>query len=138
MRPGRDAAAGLRPARHWCGFLLSGAIAFTIDAGVMELCVRVLGLPPLVARLFSISTAMLGAWLAHRRLTFAMTMPPTAGELARYAGAAWTTAAINYGVFASILLVEPGAPRIPALVAASIVATIFAYISMRYGVFRRN
>jgi len=134
----RDAAAGLQPARHWAGFLVSGGIAFVVDGGVMEFGVRVLGLPPLVARLAGIAVAMLAAWLAHRTLTFALTSKPSLGELGRYVAAASTTALINYSVFALILVAWPPAPRLGALVAASCVATIFSYLSMRYGVFRRH
>ncbi|MGE3917722.1 MAG: GtrA family protein [Hyphomicrobiaceae bacterium] len=135
---GRDAAADLEPTRHWLGFLASGAIAFTVDAGLMEACVRVLGLPTLVARLIGVAGAMLAAWLSHRTLTFAVRDPPSLPELARYVAAASTTALINYAVFAAAMIAWPWAPRIGVLVAASCVATIFAYVSMRYGVFRRN
>jgi putative flippase GtrA len=61
---------------------------------------------------------------------------PSVGEFARYAAVAWTTAAINYGSFASILIVRPAFPPLLALLLASIVATLFAYLGMRYGAFR--
>lgn len=134
----RDRATGLGAARHWGGFLVSGAIAFCLDAGTLEFGVRVVGLDPLVARLFGISVAVVGAWLSHRTLTFAVTENPTVSEFARYAAAAGTTAAINYTVFAATLVVWPQTPRLVALIGASIVATIFSYLSMRYGVFRRS
>jgi putative flippase GtrA len=133
-----DGAAGLPPSRHWLGFAASGAIAFCVDAVVLELGVRFLAMPPLVARLIAISVAMVAAWLSHRRFTFALTSRPTAAEFFRYATAAWATAGINYSCFAAILLLLPWFPRIPALVFASIVATFFSYLSMRYGVFRRS
>lgn len=103
----------------------------------MEVGVRLFGLPTLIARLAGIALAMLAAWLAHRTFTFALTSQPSPGELARYVTAAATTAAINYSVFAAILMVWPHTSRLAALVAASFVATIFSYLSMRYGVFRR-
>ncbi|MDX2157506.1 MAG: GtrA family protein [Hyphomicrobiaceae bacterium] len=133
-----DPAPGHSASRHWGGFLVSGAIAFAIDAAVMELGVRLLALPPLVARLAGIAIAMLGGWLAHRTLTFAVEQRPTLSELLRYAAAAWTTAGINYLCFAGLLLAWPSLGRLPALATASIVATIFSYLTMRYGVFRRN
>lgn len=134
----RDAAAGLTPGRHWGGFLVGGAVAFAVDAGVLEMGVRLLGLQPLVARPIAISTAMVAAWLTHRTLTFALTSRPSLGEMGRYMAAAWTTAAINYALFAAILLARPTTLPIFALFAASCVATIFSYVSMRYGVFRRS
>ncbi|HVY41930.1 MAG TPA: GtrA family protein [Hyphomicrobiaceae bacterium] len=122
--------------RHWGGFLVSGLIALSVDATVLEIGVRLLALGPLLARLIAISCAMVVGWLAHRTLTFALRSPPSLNEFARYAAVAWTTAAINYGVFASIILVRPATLPFVALIAASIVATVFAYLGMRYGAFR--
>lgn len=133
----RDAARGIRPARHWGGFLVSGAVAFTVDGGVMEIGVRLLGLPTLVARFTGVMCAMIAAWLCHRTLTFALTTKPDLAEFARYVAAASTTAAINYTAFAVLLFLWPVMPRLVALAIASCLATIFAYLSMRYGVFRR-
>jgi putative flippase GtrA len=102
----------------------------------LEIGIRLFGLHPLVARLLGISCAMIAGWLAHRTLTFMLRSRPTLREFARYAAVAWTTQAINYGIFASILIVRPAVPPFVALVLASIVATIFAYVGMRYGAFR--
>lgn len=134
----RDPTAGLSPARHWGGFLAGGGIAFAVDAGMLEFGSRVLGLQPLVARPLAIATAMVAAWIVHRTVTFAVTTRPTVDELLRYMAAAWTTAAINYALFAAILVVRPSTTPFAALFAASVVATIFSYASMRYGVFRRS
>lgn len=127
----------LTSARHWAGFLLSGAIAFSVDAGLMELGIRLFSWPPLAARCVSVACAIVAAWLAHRRLTFALTTRPTWPEFARYVAAASMTALVNYAVFAFILLAWPAFQAIAALVVSSCVATFFAYVSMRYGVFRR-
>lgn len=138
MPPGcRDAAAGVPRARHWGGFLTSGAIAFAVDGSVMEAGVRLLDLPTLVARLLGVACAMIAAWLCHRTLTFALTTKPDAAEFLRYVAAASTTAAINYVVFVVLVLTWPSFPRLMALVIASCLATFFAYVTMRYGVFRR-
>jgi putative flippase GtrA len=131
-----DPARDLPPARHWGGFLLSGLIALTCDATMLQVGILVLGLHPLAARLLAIAIAMVAGWLAHRRLTFSLTTPPTAGEFVRYSAIAWTTAAINYAAFAFVLYLSPGTHPLAALVIASILATIFAYMGMRYGAFR--
>lgn len=134
-----DGAGGLAsPMRHWGGFLASGSLAFLVDAGVMELGMRLLQLPPHIARIVSVACAMVTAWLAHRKLTFALTTRPTLPEFGRYVAAASATALVNYSVFAFILLGWPSALPFVALVAATCVATIFSYVSMRYGVFRRT
>ncbi len=131
-----DPARNLPPLRHWGGFLLSGLIALTCDATVLQLGILVLGLDPLVARLFAIAIAMVVGWLAHRRLTFSLATPPTLGEFTRYSAIAWTTAAINYVAFAATLYISPTTHPLAALIIASILATIFAYMGMRYGAFR--
>ncbi len=122
--------------QHWAGFLASGLIALSVDATILETGIRLFGLHPLVARLLGISCAMVAGWLAHRTLTFMLRSRPNFREFARYAAIAWTTQAINYGTFASILIVRPALPPLAALLLASIVATVFAYVGMRYGAFR--
>jgi hypothetical protein len=56
--------------------------------------------------------------------------------LTHYSAAAWAVAAINYAAFAAVIFVSPETHPLAALVCASILATFFAYIGMRYGVFR--
>ena len=131
-----DPARDLPPLRHWGGFLVSGLIALACDASLLQLGILVLGLSPLTARLIAISGAMVAGWLAHRRLTFSLSAPPTFAEFGRYSATAWTAAAINYVVFAAVLVVVPGTHPLTALVFASILATFFAYMGMRYRVFR--
>lgn len=124
------------PGRHWSGFLASGMIALSIDAVVLEAGIRLAHLHPLLARLIAISCAMVAGWLAHRTMTFALRSRPSVKEFVRYAAVAWTTAAINYGMFALILMLRPATQPFVALIFASILATVFAYVGMRYGAFR--
>ncbi len=131
-----DPARDLPPLRHWGGFLVSGLIALVCDASLLQFGIVVLGLNPLVARLIAISGAMVAGWLAHRRLTFSLSVPPTLAEFSRYSATAWAAAAINYATFAAVLFVLPGTHPLTALVFASILATFFAYMGMRYRVFR--
>lgn len=123
-------------ASHWGGFLASGAMGFLTDAVILETCIRLLNFRPLPARLLAISVAMVVAWLSHRTITFALKSRPSAAEFVRYAAMAWTAAAINYGVFASVLLLRPQTWPLAALVVSSCVAAIFSYLAMRHGVFR--
>jgi putative flippase GtrA len=131
-----DSARDVPALRHWGGFLLSGLIALTCDAAILQLGILVFGLHPLAARLVAISIAMVAGWLAHRRLTFSLTTPPTLGEFTRYSAIAWTAASLNYVAFATVLYVSPRTHPLGALAIASILATFFAYIGMRYGAFR--
>jgi putative flippase GtrA len=126
------------PLRHGLGFLASGAAAFIVDAAVLALLTSVGGVHPIAARLVAISLAMVTGWLMHRRLTFAVRVPPNVAEFLRYAGVAWVAAAVNYGTFVLIVLERPGIEPLVALVLSSIVAAIFAYLGMRFAAFRHR
>lgn len=132
----RRAPGGQHPLRHWLGFLVSGGVAFAVDAMVLELLTTVAGLHPIAARLVAISLAMVAGWLMHRTLTFAVPTPPSAREFLRYAGVAWTAAALNYGLFVLIILGRPATAPLVALVVASIAAMVFSYLGMRFAAFR--
>ncbi len=124
--------------RHGGGFLISGLIAFSVDAVVLLQLTRFAGLDPFSARLIAIALAMVAGWLSHRRLTFNVTTPPTLGEFGRYAAVAWTAAALNYAVYAAILVVRDDVVPLVAMVAATAVAMGFSYLGMRFGVFRHR
>jgi putative flippase GtrA len=128
-------ASGLR---QGAGFLASGLLAFMVDAVVLKTLTAWGGMSPFLARVFAIAVAMTVGWLAHRRLTFAVSVPPSVPEFLRYAAVAWTAAAINYAVFAAILLVRSGTEPLIALAIASGLAMGVAYLGMRYGVFRNK
>lgn len=134
--PDRTGKTGV--AKHWAGFVASGGIAFVTDATVLSILTKLAGMPPLVARLFAIACAMVAGWRAHRWLTFALPTRPTLQEFLGYAAVAWTSAAINYAVFAVILLLRPATAPLIALVGASLVAMAFSYLGMRFGAFRKG
>ncbi|HEU0160269.1 MAG TPA: GtrA family protein [Hyphomicrobiaceae bacterium] len=122
--------------RHGLAFLLSGGLAFMADAVTLKALTVLVGLNPMLARLFAISLAMLVGWLAHRTFTFALQVPPSLAEFLRYAVVGWSVAAVNYGLFVLILLLWPAAEPLLALIVSSLFATLFAYLGMRYGAFR--
>lgn len=125
-------------ARHGAGFLASGLIAFSIDAAMLHLLTRFAGLDPFSARVLAIGIAMIAGWLAHRRLTFAVGKPPSLSEFLRYAAVAWSAAAINYAIYALILIARANTPPLAALVGATIVSMCVSYLGMRFGVFARE
>lgn len=124
-------------ARHWGGFLLGGILALVTDAGVLQLLTAGAGLDPLVARPLAISVAMVVSFLVNRTITFAMPGRPTLAELGQFAAVSWTAQAINYAVFAAILLAMPATHPVAALIAASLVSMIVSYVGFRFGVFRK-
>lgn len=125
-------------ARHGAGFVASGLIAFSVDAGVLLALTRYAGLDPFSARLAAIITAMVVAWLSHRRLTFAVKTPPSLGEFLRFAVVASGASFVNYVIYATLLLVWRQMPPLAALVAATAVSMCASYIGMRLGVFRHR
>lgn len=138
---GESGPSGRRPQHplhHGLGFLVSGAAAFCVDALVLELLTAVAGLHAIPARLAAISLAMVAGWLMHRTLTFAVRTPPSLLEFLRYAGVAWTAAAVNYAAFVLIVLAHPAIEPLAALVVSSLLAMIFAYLGMRFGTFRQT
>ncbi|MDX2205050.1 MAG: GtrA family protein [Hyphomicrobiaceae bacterium] len=123
--------------RHGAGFVISGTVAFCVDAITLQLLTSLLDLDPIVARLGSISVAMVAGWLSHRRLTFALDTPPSVAEFLRYAGVAWFSAAVNYAVFVALMLMW-GEDLLPvvAIAFASVVAMCVSYLGMRFAAFR--
>ncbi|MGI9479966.1 MAG: GtrA family protein [Hyphomicrobiaceae bacterium] len=129
-----------RPAwlRHYGGFVAAGIVALGVDAGVLTVLTEALGMSPFVARLFSISAAMVASWQINRRITFAIDAPSTLAEFGRFAAVSWSAQAVNYGVFAAVLVVWPTTAPVIALAAASLVAMFVAYAGFRFGVFGKS
>lgn len=124
--------------RHWTGFVAAGLIALAVDAAVLWLLTRGLDMSPFLARLFAISIAMVAGFLAHRRLTFDVPGPPTVAEFGRFAAVAWTSSAVNYGVFVAILVLHPALQPMLALIGATAVSMIATYVGLRFSVFRNR
>lgn len=122
-------------ARHALRFLVSGTLALMVDASILALLNRVLGVDPFLSRLFAISIAMVAGWLAHRNITFSVQRPPTLREFLSYASVAWMSAAANYGIYAGILIAEPTTPPLLSLMIASLITMVLSYTCLRFGVF---
>ena len=124
-------------ARHGAGFFASGAIAFATDAAVLALLTRGFGVDPFLARLVAIGCAMIAGYFAHRRLTFDVKAPPSLAEFGKFAGVASGAAALNYAIYAGLLLAFPPLDPMLALVAASLFAMAASYAGYRFGVFTK-
>ncbi len=123
--------------RHYGGFVAGGVAALVTDATVLSLLTDGLSVSPYLARFASISVAMVVSWQINRRVTFALKSPATLTEFVRFAAVSWLAQAVNYAVFAVILLTRPGLWPVWALVAASLVAMVVSYCGFRFGVFRK-
>jgi putative flippase GtrA len=133
-----SAPGAQHPVRHGLAFLVSGGTAFLVDALVLTLLTAVVGLHPILARVAAIAVAMVAGWLMHRTFTFRVAARPSLPEFLRYAGVAWTAAAVNYGVFVLIVLAYATIEPLVALVVSSAAAMAFAYIGMRFAAFRQR
>ncbi len=124
--------------RHYGGFVTAGLAALATDAAMLMMLTNGLGVSPFIARIFSISIAMVASWLINRTVTFAVTASPTFAEFGRFAMVSWLAQAVNYGIFAAVLLLRPETHPIVALIAASLVAMFVSYVGFRFGVFGKS
>ncbi len=120
---------------HWLGFIGSGVMSFVVDGGVLKVLTVLFGLPVLPSRVASILTAMTVGWLLHRTFTFKIAAKPSLVEYLRFLGVAWSTAALNYALFAAILYVRPATEPLVAIFLAGLVAMVWSYFGLRFGAF---
>jgi putative flippase GtrA len=121
---------------HWLGFLGSGITSFVVDGGVLKLLTAGFDAPVLPSRIASIAVAMTIGWLMHRTFTFRIAARPTLTEFLRFIGVAWSTAVVNYLLFAAILYVRPALEPLIAVFIAGLVAMVWSYFGLRFGAFR--
>ena len=138
MTAGESSPGKASRLRHYAGFLLGGALAGTTDAAVLEGLTRFAGLSPFSARPIGIMIAMVVSWLVNRHITFAVSRPPTLSEFFSFAAVVWFAQAVNYAVFAAILLIWQGTMPLIALIIACLVSMFVSYAGYRYGVFERG
>jgi len=123
--------------RHFAGFVLAGGTAFATDVLVFHALNSIAGLNLLIARLLSISVAMVVSFLINRSITFAMPGPPKLREFLRFAAIGWMSSGLNYAVFASVMLARPATPPTYAIILATAIAMVTSYLGMRLAVFRK-
>jgi putative flippase GtrA len=122
-------------ARQFIRFAVVGATGFAVDAIVLSIFHYAVGLDPFTARLISMSVATLTTWRLNRILTFGASHRSQAHEGLRYATVAALSAAINYVVYAAVLLIWPHVPPIGALVVGAGAGMGFSYIGYSRVVF---
>ena len=131
----RRAALASGALRHYGGFVLGGVCALATDAAVLVALTHLAGVSPLLARPVGISLAMIVSWLINRTVTFQSAAPPSVAVIARFAAVSWTAQAVNYAIFAAVLLLRPGTEPLIALILACFVAMFVSYAGFRFGVF---
>lgn len=128
-------ASGL--VRHGAGFVAAGLLSLAVDMGVTSALTRGFDMSPYPARVLAIACAVVTAWQAHRRLTFALKTPSTLAEFIKFAGVASATAVTNYLLYAAVLIYWPGTAPEVALILACFGSMIVTYVGIRYGVFKK-
>lgn len=123
--------------RQGCGFLVSGGIAFIIDAGTLLLLERV-GVPLLMGRIVSIGLAMAAAWWLNRTLTFCVTDSPSWREFANYSTLAIGVAVINYGLFLVFIKTQLILHPFLATIMATAGSMIVSFVCMKFRVFKKE
>ena len=121
--------------KHGAGFLASGLIATATDAAILLLLTRGAGFDPFTARIIAIACAMVAGFFAHKHLTFAVRDPATVKQFASFVGVAATASAINYALYAAILLLRPQTEPLLAMLAPTLLAMAISCSGLRFGVF---
>lgn len=113
-------------------FVLVGGLGFLADAGTLLLLISG-GIGPFVARVVSILFAMFVTWRLNRAFTFGASSGSQISEAGRYFTVAASVAALNYLLYAGLLVVVPACPPVLATAIATIVCTLVSFAG--YGKF---
>jgi putative flippase GtrA len=126
----------LSPFGRFSSFVVVGSLGFLIDAAILSLLVHVWDWSPYTARVLSFAPAVTVTWYCNRRWVFSRTAAP-AREYGAYFAVQAAGAALNFGVFALLMVVVPPLARLPLipLTAGSAVALFFNYSAARLWVF---
>jgi putative flippase GtrA len=123
-------------------FVIAGAIGFVVDAGILQLLSRVLGVEVHLARLLSFLCSSATTWRINRRYTFdgRGAGGPQFTEWLRYL---WSSAAgglVNYGTFSAWIAMagSGGLHPIIGVAVGSIAGMSVNYALYSHYVFRRR
>ena len=125
--------------RRWLWFAVSGALAFVIDAGVVQLLVGVFNADPYLARLLSFLLAVTFTWGFNRSITFrAEAGRASVKQWATYLSTQLGGFVVNYGVYAAMLALWPLVHLWPVIgvAAGSLAGMVVNYLAARHWVFR--
>ncbi len=119
-------------------FGLVGGTGFLVDALILQtLLSSGLG-EPFTARIISISLAALVTWRLNRAFTFKSDDVNQTAEGVRYGSIVAISSAVNYLIYASLLLIIPSLPPLWALAVASAGAMCLSYMGFSRFVFLKT
>lgn len=130
------------PLPRFLKFGLVGLLGFGVDVGSLQLLLGA-GLGPFLARMISISLAVIVTFLLNRGWAFNSGGKSSGGrgwraELAAYVGVAAGSSLLNYAVYALMLLGVPGIRPLLALVVSSAAAMLASFAGYSGWVFKRR
>jgi len=124
--------------RQFALFCVAGALAFVVDAGIVQVLVGMFGVDPIIARIPSFTCAVSCTWLFNRRYTF---VPSPDVSLLRewmnYVVSQLAGLTVNFVVYAVLVLTLATARQWPALAVAAgaCVALVVNFFAARHLVF---
>ncbi len=116
-------------------FGISGVAGFLVDAGIVALCTRTVGMSPIPAQALAFSVSVTVTWLINRHWTFAEhASDKWLREFGRYVAANSIGAAVNNSVYAILVLTAVTFSQDPvlALAAGSLAGMVFNYSSSHF------
>lgn len=121
-------------------FSLVGGLGFVVDAGLLALFTKVMGLNPFGWRLVSFLAAATVTWILHRTYTFAATGLPWRSQWLKFILFNGLGALLNFAVYFALLLygLAPLNDPLVAVTISAIIAWIFNFIVSKYLVFGRG
>ena len=117
-------------------FAIAGGVGFIVDAGLLALLLHTTPLGPFIARVIAIAAAMFTTWMFNRTFTFDRSPHSLAAEGFRYGSVGVTSALVNYGLYAALLLSLPTLQPLAAMVLATAASMVFSFLGYSRFVFR--
>ena len=124
--------------RQFLHFCVAGVLGFLVDAGLVELLVKAAGVGPYLARVVSVSAAILTTFTYNREISFrASRSDRPLREFGRYLLGNAGGLSVNYGTYAACIAGLALAREWPvlAVAAGSVAGMLVNFASARYFVF---
>jgi putative flippase GtrA len=94
--------------KQFIRFSLIGVLGFIVDAGVLYLCLHIVGLGLYVGRFVSYLAAATTTWYLNRRLTFSEgAMAPPTWQWVKFISSNGLGGLINYGIYVLVVTLLP-------------------------------
>lgn len=121
------------------GFATVGALAFLIDAGLLQLIVW-LGGNPYIGRLISFTSALIFTWWMNRTYSFRQHNNPGLREFVRYLASVSLGGVVNWGIYLTVihLWLFDSAYAALAIIPATAASMFCNFMLMKFVVFTEN